>query len=165
MDFDRRAEILGELMGHIGEGSCVNPPMRCEYGFNVSIGNHFFANYDCIFLDVNLITIGDNVFLGPRVCLYTAGHPVDAQVRNEDLEYGKPIAIGSDVWIGGNAVILPGVTIGSNVVIGAGSVVTKDIPDGVIAAGNPCRVIRPITDADREYWQKRRADYLSGIQG
>lgn len=161
MAFERRDEILRELFGHIGEGSSLNPPFRCDYGSNISVGDHFFANYDCIFIDVCPITIGDNVFFGPRVCLYTAGHPIDADVRNMNLEYGKPISIGNNVWFGGNVVVNPGVTIGDNVVIGSGSIVTKDIPSGVIAAGNPCRVLREITDADKEYWTKLKDEYLA----
>ena len=160
-DFQRRDELLRELLGHAGEGASINPPFRCDYGFNISVGDRFFANYDCIFIDVCPITIGSDVFFGPRVCLYTAGHPVDADVRNMALEYGKPISIGSNVWIGGNVVVNPGVTIGDNVVIGSGSVVTKDIPSGVIAAGVPCRVIREITEADREYWNRQRDEYLA----
>lgn len=163
LDFDRRGEILRELLGRIGEGSSINPPFRCDYGFNIFMGSHVFVNYDGIFIDVCPITIGNNVFFGPRVSLYTAGHPIDAEVRSLDLEYGKPITIGSDVWIGGNAVVLPGVTIGSNVVVGAGSVVTRDIPDGVVAAGNPCRVLRPITEADRERWQREKNAYDSNM--
>lgn len=159
--FERRDEILRELLGHVGEGSSINPPFRCDYGSNISVGDHFFANYDCIFIDVCPITIGDNVFFGPRVCLYTAGHPVDAEVRNMNLEYGKPITIGSNVWFGGNVVVNPGVTIGDNVVIGSGSVVTRDIPSGVIAAGSPCRVLREITEADRTYWNQLKDEYLT----
>ena len=161
MAFERRDEILRELFGHISEGSSLNPPFRCDYGSNISVGDHFFANYDCIFIDVCPITIGDNVFFGPRVCLYTAGHPIDADVRNMNLEYGKPITIGNNVWFGGNVVVNPGVTIGDNVVVGSGSIVTKDIPSGVIAAGNPCRVLREITDADKEYWTKLKDEYLA----
>lgn len=159
--FERRDEILRELLGHVGEGSSINPPFRCDYGSNISVGDHFFANYDCIFIDVCPITIGDNVFFGPRVCLYTAGHPVDAEVRNMNLEYGKPITIGNNVWFGGNVVVNPGVTIGDNVVIGSGSVVTRDIPSGVIAAGSPCRVLREITEADRTYWNQLKDEYLT----
>ncbi|QWB96674.1 sugar O-acetyltransferase [Mycoplasmatota bacterium] len=120
---------------------------------NIHIGKHFYANYDCIFLDVNKITIGDNVFIAPRVCIYTAGHPIDKDTRNEELEYGYPVTIGNDVWIGGNVVINPGVTIGDNVVIGSGSIVTKDIESNCVAAGNPCKKIRDITDEDKKYWE------------
>ena len=105
------------------------------------------------------VDIGENVFFAPRVCVYTAAHPIDAEVRNTDLEFGKPVRIGNSVWVGGSTVINPGVTIGNNVVIGSGSVVTKDIPDNVIAAGNPCRVIRKITDEDKIYWEKKKEEY------
>jgi len=159
--FEQRDSLLHELLGRMGEGASINPPFRCDYGFNISVGDRFFANYDCIFIDVCPITIGDDVFFGPRVCLYTAGHPVDADVRNMGLEYGKPITIGNNVWFGGNVVVNPGVTIGDNVVIGSGSVVTKDIPSGVIAAGNPCCVLREITDADREHWNRLKDEYIA----
>ena len=106
-DWDSRTQILQELLGHLGEDSWIEPPFRCDYGTQISIGDHFFANYDCIFLDVAPITIGNQVMFGPRVCLYTAGHPLDAATRNTGLEFGKPIAIGDDVWLGGNVVVLP----------------------------------------------------------
>ena len=115
-------------------------------------------------VDVCEIIIGDNVLLAPRVGLYTAGHPIDAAVRNEGLEFGKPVIIGDNVWIGGNAVINPGVTIGSGVVIGSGSVVTKDIPDHVVAVGNPCRVLRKINEEDKIYWEKEREKYYQRIR-
>ena len=121
-------------------------------------GDNFYANYDCIILDVCPVTIGDNVMFGPRVCIYTAGHPLDAEIRATGIEFGKPVTIGNNVWIGGNSVINPGVTIGSNVVIGSGSVVTKDIPANVIAAGNPCRILRPLTEEDRQYWSRLRSE-------
>ena len=111
----------------------------------------FYANTDLTILDANKVIFGDHVFLGPHVSIYTSGHPIDADIRNKEVEYAKPVTIGSDVWIGGNVVINPGVTIGSDVVIGAGSVVTKDIPDHMIAAGNPCKVIREITEEERNY--------------
>ena len=160
-DFKERERLIRELFMHVGKNPIINKPFHCDYGCHISIGDNFYANYDCIFLDVNTITIGNNVFLAPRVCLYTAGHPIDKDVRNELLEYGKPIVIGDDVWIGGNTVVNPGVTIGSNVVIGSGSVVTRNIPDGVVAAGNPCRVIRKITKEDKEYWEQEKAKYLA----
>lgn len=158
----RREEVLPlmrELLGELGEDSWIEPPFHCDYGSHIHIGRHFYANCDCIFLDVCDITIGDDVFIAPRVSIFTATHPIDAGVRNAELEYGKPVRIGSSVWIGGNTVINPGVTIGDNVVIGSGSVVTRDIPDGVIAAGNPCRVLRPITEEDRQYWQTQAEEY------
>ena len=156
---DYRIELFRQLFGSVGESFWVEPPFRTDYGCNTYIGNNFYANYDCIIIDVADVHIGDNVFFGPRVCLYTAGHPIDADIRNTQLEYGKKITIGSNVWIGGNTVVNPGVTIGDNVVIGSGSVVTKDITSGVIAAGVPCRVIRKITDADKEYWTKQAEIY------
>ena len=148
-DSDIRKRLLAELFGGMGENIYIEPPFRCDYGSNIIIGENFYANYDCIILDVNKVTIGCNVMFGPRVCVYTAGHPIDAAMRRSLLEFGKPVTIGDDVWIGGSVVINPGVTIGSNVVIGSGSVVTKDIPGSVIAVGNPCRVLRAITDDDK----------------
>ena len=155
-DWDSRTQILQELLGHLGEDSWIEPPFRCDYGTQISIGDHFFANYDCIFLDVAPITIGNRVMFGPRVCLYTAGHPLDAATRNTGLEFGKPIAIGDDVWLGGNVVVLPGVTIGAGTVVAAGSVVRRDLPPHVLAAGNPCQVLRPITEADRLKWEAQK---------
>lgn len=157
-----RRQILKELFASSGENIHIEPPFRCDYGCHVSIGENFYANYDCIIIDVCDVKIGENVLFGPRVSIYTAGHPIDAEVRNTQMEFGTPITIGNDVWIGGNTVINPGVTIGDNVVIGSGSVITKDIPNGVIAVGNPCRVLRPITIADKEYWQAKQAAYVSG---
>ncbi len=127
----------------------IIPPFYCEYGTHIKIGKNFFANYHCVMIDVAPITIGDNCLLGPNVSIYTAGHPLHPQTRASGYEYGKSVTIGDNVWIGGNVVIVPGVHIGDNTVIGAGSVVTKDIPDMVLAAGNPCRVIRSITEEDR----------------
>ncbi len=147
-DFGGIAETVKELLGE-SEGAFVNPPFYCDYGKHIRTGKSFFANYNCTLLDVAEIRIGDNCQLAPNVSIYTAGHPVHPVTRNSGYEYGKPVTIGDNVWIGGNAVICPGVHIGDNVVIGAGSVVTKDIPAWCIAAGNPCRVIRKITDADR----------------
>lgn len=156
---DYRKELLKELFESTKENYYIEPPFRCDYGCNISIGNNFYANYDCIILDVNKVVIGDNVFFAPRVSVFTAGHPIDAEIRNMQLEYGKPVFIGNDVWVGGNTVINPGVTIGDNVVIGSGSVVTKDIPSGVVAAGNPCRVIRKINEEDKKYWEKLKNEY------
>jgi len=149
-----RKKLLSELFAKTGGNIYIEPPFWCDYGSNISIGENFYANYDCIILDVGRVNIGRDVKFGPRVCVYTAGHPIDAAMRRALLEYGKPITIGNDVWIGGNAVINPGVTIGSNVVIGSGSVVTKNIPDNVVAAGNPCKVLRQITDEDRKCWER-----------
>lgn len=161
-EFDKRIVYLKELFGSTGENIWIEPAFHCDYGRNIFIGENFYANYDCIIIDVCPVTIGNHVFFGPRVCVYTATHPIDAEVRATGLEYGKPVTIGNDVWLGGNTIINPGITIGSNVVIGSGSVVTKDIPSGVIAAGNPCRVLRPITDEDRKYWRKKQEEYMKG---
>lgn len=156
---EERFHLFQELLGNTGEEFFIETPFYCDYGSHIHIGENFYANYDCILLDVCDIKIGKNVFFGPRVSVYTAGHPIDAKIRASQLEFGKPVTIGDDVWVGGSAVITPGVTIGNNVVIGAGSVVTKDIPSGVIAVGNPCRVLRPITEEDKAYWEKQAALY------
>ena len=150
-DREAIAAIVKELLGE-SEGAFINPPFYCDYGFHIKVGKNFFANYNCTILDVAQVTIGDNCQLAPNVGVYTAGHPIHPDTRNTAYEYGKEVHIGDNVWIGGSSVICPGVHIGSNVVIGAGSVVTKDIPDWVVAAGNPCRVIREITEADRRYY-------------
>ena len=160
---EERKEIIKELFKSTGENVHVEQTFHCDYGCHISVGENFYANYDCIMVDVCEIIIGDNVLLAPRVGIYTAGHPIDAAVRNEGLEFGKPVIIGDNVWIGGNAVINPGVTIGSGVVIGSGSVVTKDIPDHVVAVGNPCRVLRKINEEDKIYWEKEREKYYQKI--
>ncbi|MDZ7820828.1 MAG: sugar O-acetyltransferase [Candidatus Marinimicrobia bacterium] len=160
---EKRREILEELLGAAGKNVYIEPPFRCDYGSQIRVGDNFYANYDCIMIDVCAVTIGNDVMFGPRVGIYTAAHPIDAGVRNAGLEYGKPVRIGDSVWIGGNAVINPGVTVGSNVVIGSGSVVTKDIPDHAVAAGNPCRVLREITDADKKYWEAKQKVYYRDL--
>ena len=157
--FEERDRLFHELFGSLGRGAFLEPPFNCDYGCNIYIGDNFYANMDCIFLDVASITIGDRVFFGPRVGLYTPYHPIDAAVRVSGPEGARPITIGSDVWFGGNVVVGPGVTIGNDVVIGAGSVVVKDIPSRSVAVGNPCHVIREITDADRDYWEGKAAEY------
>lgn len=154
-DFERIGEIVEQLLGK-SHKAFINPPFYCDYGFHIEVGENFFANYNCTIIDVAKVKIGDNCQLAPNVSIYTAGHPVHPDSRNSLYEYGIGVMIGDNVWIGGNTVILPGVHIGSNTVIGAGSVVTKDIPDWVIAAGNPCRVIRKITEDDRKYYYKDR---------
>ena len=160
---EERKEIIKELFKSTGENVHVEQTFHCDYGCHISVGENFYANYDCIMVDVCEIIIGDNVLLAPRVGIYTAGHPSVAAVRTEGLEFGKPVIIGDNVWIGGNAVINPGVTIGSGVVIGSGSVVTKDIPDHVVAVGNPCRVLRKINEEDKIYWEKEREKYYQRI--
>jgi len=154
-DFDGIGKVVEELLGK-SHKAFINPPFYCDYGFHIEVGENFFANYNCTIIDVAKVTIGDNCQLAPNVAIYTAGHPVHPDSRNSLYEYGIGVTIGDNVWIGGNTVILPGVHIGSNTVIGAGSVVTKDIPDWVIAAGNPCKVIRKITEDDRKYYYKDR---------
>jgi maltose O-acetyltransferase len=142
---DVRRKILGALLGAGGDTANIQPPFFCDYGVHIELGTKVFFNFNCIVLDVCPVKIGDYTQFGPGVQILTPMHPMNAEVRR-GKEYGKPIEIGSDVWVGGGALILPGVRIGSRSVIGAGSVVTRDIPEGVFAAGNPCRVIREITD-------------------
>ena len=148
-DFDRISRIVKELLGK-SENAFINPPFYCDYGSHIEVGKNFFANYNCTIIDVAKVTIGDNCQMAPNVAIYTAGHPLHPVSRNSLYEYGISVTISDNVWIGGNTVILPGVHIGSNTVIGAGSVVTKDIPDWVVAAGNPCRVIKKITEDDKK---------------
>ncbi len=153
---ERIPAILKKLLGKTGNNVWIEPPFHCDYGWNIEVGENFYANYNLVILDVCKVTIGDNVFIAPNVALYAAGHPVHPESRNSGYEYGAPITVGDNVWIGGSVVILPGVNIGSGSVIGAGSVVTRDIPPNVVAAGNPCRVLREITGADREYYFRDR---------
>lgn len=148
-DFDGIASVVKELLGK-SENAMINPPFYCDYGTHIEVGKNFFANYNCTILDVAKVKIGDNCQMAPNVAIYTAGHPIYPSTRNSLYEYGKAVTIGDNCWIGGNTVICPGVQIGNNVVIGAGSVVTRNIPDWSIAAGNPCQIIRKITDADQK---------------
>lgn len=147
-DIDQRKSKIREIIPNLGDDFVIEQPFRCDFGYNIHIGHHFFSNFNLVILDEAAVTIGDYVFIAPDCGIYTAGHPINAAQRNEGLEYAKPVTIGSHVWIGGGVRIVPGVTIGNNVVIGSGSVVTRDIPDGVVAAGNPCRVIREIAKED-----------------
>jgi maltose O-acetyltransferase len=140
-----RRSILRELLGKGGESVWMQPPFFCDYGTNIELGERVFFNFNCVVLDVCRVRIGDSTLFGPAVQIYTAMHPMNAELRRHQ-EYGKPVEIGTDVWVGGGAIILPGVRIGDRAVVGAGSVVTRDIPGGVFAAGNPCRVIREITE-------------------
>lgn len=153
---EERSHLIKTILGKSGKNTYIEPPFRCDYGYNIEVGDNFYANYNVMILDIAKVTIGDNVMLAPNVSIYTAGHPIHKDMRNTGYEYGIEITIGNDVWIGGNTVIVPGVKIGNGVVIGAGSVVTKDIPDNVIAAGNPCKVIREITEEDKKYYYKDR---------
>ena len=150
-DFEGIATVVQELL-QTEEKPFINPPFYCDYGNHIKVGKNFFANYNCTMLDVGKITFGDNCLLAPKGAVYTAGHPIHPDSRNSAYEYGIDVTIGNNVWIGGNAVICAGVTIGDCCVIGAGSVVTKDIPAWTVAAGNPCKVIRKITEEDRKYY-------------
>jgi maltose O-acetyltransferase len=147
-----REQKLAALLGRIGRGVHFEPTFRCEFGGNIVIGDNFYANFDCVMLDGGDITIGDNVLFGPRVGIYTSNHAIDAGERVAGACIAKPVAIGSNSWIGGGVTINPGVTIGANTVIGSGSVVTRPVPSNVIAAGVPCGVLRAITDDDRTGW-------------
>ncbi len=146
---EEQTELMKRILGKTKGAFTILAPFWCDYGFNVEVGENFFANHGCVILDCAKVTFGDNVFVAPNCGFYTAGHPVDAERRNAGLEYAYPITVGDNVWFGGGVQVLPGVTIGSDVVIAAGSVVNRDIPDHVVAGGNPCRVIRPITEVDR----------------
>ena len=139
---DKRTDLLKELFGSTGKNIYIEPNLRCDYGYNIHVGENFFANFDCTFLDVCEIRIGDNCFIAPGVHIYTATHPIDPVERIAGTEYGKPVSIGDNVWIGGRAVINPGVHIGNNVVIASGAIVTKDVPDNVVIGGNPAWIIK-----------------------
>lgn len=141
---EERTERLRKLLGKTGSWFRIIQPFFCDYGFNIEIGEKFFANTNLVILDEAKVTFGDNVYIAPNCSFYTVGHAIDPQERNVEIQYAYPIKVGNNVWFGGNVVVLPGVTIGNNVTIGAGSVVTKDIPDNVVAVGNPCKVIRKI---------------------
>lgn len=139
-----RQEMLSAMFGSIGKTITVETPFRCDYGYNIHVGENFYANFDCVILDVCEVRIGINCFVAPGVHIYTATHPVHPQERCSGREFGKPVTIGDNVWLGGRSVILPGVTIGDNVVVAAGAVVVKDVPPNVVVAGNPARIIREI---------------------
>ncbi len=148
---EERQAVLKELFGAVGRNPRVTPLFYCDLGFNIFIGDDFYSNYNLTILDCAKVTIGNNCYIADNVGIYAVGHPTNRLLRRVDIEYGAPVVIGDDVWIGGHTVINPGVTIGDNVVIGSGSVVTRDIESGVVAAGNPCRVIRKIDERDRKY--------------
>jgi maltose O-acetyltransferase len=147
-------KIIRELIGTCGDQFVIEAPFRCDYGYNIHLGENFYSNFNLVILDCAEVRIGNNALIGPDVGIYTAGHPVHPDLRNQEYEFAFPVKIGNSVWIGGHVVINPGVTIGDRVVIGSGSVVTKDIPSGVIAMGNPCKVLREITEKDRKYYYK-----------
>lgn len=153
---DEMKAMIKDIVGKCGKDIFIEPPFHCDYGKNIEVGENFYANFNCVILDVGKVKIGTNVMFAPNVSIYTAGHPIHPESRNSGYEYGIGITIGDNVLVGGSVVINPGVHIGNNVVIGSGSVVTKDIPDNVIAVGNPCRIIREITEDDRKYYFKDR---------
>ena len=148
-DVEKRKALMKKLLGKTGNNFWIEQSFWCDYGYNIEVGKNFFANHNTVILDGAKVTFGDNVFIAPNCGFYTAGHPIDAERRNQGLECAYPITVGDNVWIGAGVHVMPGVKIGSNVVIGGGSVVVKDIPDNVVAVGNPCRPIRPITESDK----------------
>ena len=152
----KRKALLKELLGDMGQDIWIEPPVHMAYGTNIHIGNHFYANFNLVIVDDIDVYIGEYVMIAPNVTITPTGHPVDADLRRPGTQFSIPVRIGNNVWIGSNAVILPGITIGDNSVIGAGSVVTHDIPENVIAVGNPCNVLRKIDERDKEYYYKNR---------
>ncbi|WP_105203637.1 sugar O-acetyltransferase [Neobittarella massiliensis] len=158
-DTQTQAKLLREILGSVKGEPVVTAPFYCDYGFHITVGENFYTNHNCTILDGAPVTFGDNVFIGPNCVFSTAGHALDAQQRSSGLEIARPITVGNNVWFGANVAVLPGVCIGDDTVVGAGSVVSRDLPSGVIAVGSPCRVLRPITPADREkypLWQPQR---------
>lgn len=155
-ELEKRKEILRRLFAEIGENCYIEPPLHANWGSHTHFGNHVYANFNLTLVDDGDIFVGDNVMFGPNVTLATAGHPVEPERRRLGMQFNIPIHIGNNVWIGAGSIVLPGVTIGDNTVIGAGSVVTKDIPAGVVAVGNPCRILREIGEKDKLYYYKDR---------
>ncbi len=155
-DLDSRRTLIKSILGKTGKNIHVEPEFWCDYGWNIEVGENFYANHGLIILDAGKVIFGDNVFIAPSCGFHTAGHPIDFERRNQGFEYAYPIIVGNNVWFGAGVQVLPGVTIGDNTVIGAGSIVTKDIPSNVIAVGNPCCVMRKITQKDKENLYQRR---------
>ena len=154
-NYKERKALIRSLFASTDTMFCIEQPFYCDYGYNIRIGNNFFSNYHLTILDCAPVTIGNNVMFGPNVAIYTAGHPIHHEIRNSGLEYALPVVIGDNVWVGGNTIINPNITIGENSVIGSGSVVTKDIPANVIAVGNPCKVLRAITEEDKKFYYQK----------
>ncbi len=148
-EVEKKSAVIKKILGKTGDKVWIEPNFWCDYGYNISVGENFYANHNLVILDCIKVKFGDNCFLGPNCSVYTPTHPLDAEQRNLGIEFEKPVIIGNNVWFGGNVTVLPGVSIGDNTVIGAGSVVTRDIPSGVLAVGNPCRVVREITEDDK----------------
>ena len=154
-DKEKLQQLINQLFGTVGIGSEVRPRFVCDYGYNIHVGNNFFANFDCILLDTCPITIGDNALLAPRVQIYTAAHPLDVKTRTSWLGCGKAVSIGNNCWLGGNAVILPGVHLGNNVIVGGGAVVTKSFGDNVVIAGNPAQVIKHLQEGEATQYRQK----------
>lgn len=157
-DIESQREILAGLLGKMGENVIITPPFWCDYGYNIEVGDSFYANHNLIITDGVKVTFGDHVFIAPNCCFTTAEHPIDPEQRKAGLEIAKPISVGNNVWFGAGTTVLAGVTVGDNAVIGAGSVVTRDIPANVVAVGVPCRVMRPVTEADQNRYPFYRGD-------
>ena len=163
-DFEQRSSLFKELFAKTGNNITVNKPFHCDYGSNIYVGENFYANFNLTILDVNKVIIGDDVMMGPNVSIYTAGHPVDPEVRKTGLEFGLEVKIGNNVWVGGNVVINPGLTIGDNTIIASGAVVTKSFGSNLIIGGNPARVIRAIDENDKIKWEAKQKEYESLIK-
>lgn len=148
---EKRQDLLEELFGSLGNESYIEPPFRCDYGYNIHVGKDFYANFDCVILDTCRVDIGQNCMMGPAVHIYTATHPLDANERIKGPEYGKPVTVGDNVWIGGQAILNPGVSVGDNVIIGSGAVVTEDVPDNVVVQGNPATVVKELETTSLHY--------------
>ena len=155
-EMEKRSALLKEILAEVGENCYVEPPLHANWGIHTHFGRNVYANFNLTLVDDTDIFVGDSVMFGPNVVVATAGHPIDPELRRKVAQFNVPVRIGSNVWIGAGAILLPGVTVGDNSVIGAGSVVTHDIPPNVVAVGNPCRVLREISDRDREYYYKNR---------